>query len=61
MKLNEDWSIDLCNAAEKPVCLPEGNRLPISRETKDLDIIMRLYAPDLEKSKAWEPPKAKRL
>jgi hypothetical protein len=27
----------------------------------DLDIILRLYAPDLERYESWTPPKAKKL
>jgi len=41
--------------------VPEENCLPINWEDMDLDIIMRLYAPDLEKDKSWTAPKAKKL
>ena len=27
----------------------------------DLDIIMRLYAPDLDRYESWTPPKTKKL
>ena len=60
-KLDEDGGIRIVIAAEQPAGAPEENWLPINREDMDLDIIMRLYAPDLEKYKSWTPPKAKKL
>ena len=60
-KLDEDGGIRIVIAAEPPEGVPEENWLPINREDMDLDIIMRLYAPDLEKYKTWTPPKAKKL
>jgi len=60
-KLDEDGGIRIVIAAEQPEGVPEENWLPINREDMDLDIIMRLYAPDLEKYKSWTPPKAKKL
>ena len=41
--------------------MPEENWLPINREDMDLDIIMRLYAPDLERYERWTAPTAKKL
>jgi hypothetical protein len=35
--------------------------IPINRDDMDLDIIMRLYAPDLERYESWTPPKTKKL
>lgn len=40
--------------------MPEENCLPVNRGDYDLDIIMRLYTPDLEKFKTWMPPKAEK-
>jgi hypothetical protein len=60
-KLDKDGGIRVVIAAEKPDGIPEENWLPITREDLDLDIVMRLYIPDLEKFKDWTPPKAKRL
>ena len=35
-----------------------SDRLPISREDLGIDVIMRVYVPDLEKMKTWKAPKA---
>jgi hypothetical protein len=35
--------------------------LPITREDLDIDIIMRLYIPDLGRYAGWTPPIARRL
>ena len=48
-KLDEDGGIRIVIAAEQPKGVPEENWLPINRADMDLDIIMRLYAPDLER------------
>jgi len=58
MKLNEDGGIEIHVAAEQPQGVPEENWLPINRKDEALDIITRIYAPDLEKMKTWTPPKA---
>jgi len=58
MKLNDDGGIEVYLAAEKPEGVPEENWLPINRKDENLDIILRLYEPDLEKMKSWTPPRA---
>ena len=58
MKLNADGGIDIYVAAEKPDDVPEENWLPISREDIGIDLIMRVYQPDLNKMKTWKAPKA---
>ncbi len=58
MKLDEDGGIEIYVAAEKPEGVPEENWLPINRQDEGLDIIMRVYQPDLEKMKTWQAPKA---
>ena len=60
-KLNEDGGIRIVIAAEQPEGVPEDNWLPINREDMDLDIIMRLYAPDLDRYETWSAPIARRL
>jgi len=60
-KLDEDGGIRIVIAAEQPEDVPEENWLPIERRDVGLNVIMRLYAPDLEKFRAWTPPKAKKL
>jgi hypothetical protein len=58
MKLNKDGGIDVYIAAKKPQGVPEENWLPINRDSTDLDVILRIYAPDTAKMKNWTPPKA---
>ncbi len=60
-KLDEDGGIRIVVAAEQPEGVPEENWLPINRTDMDLDIIMRLYAPDLERYATWTAPVARRL
>ena len=61
MKLNKDGGIEVYIAAEKPKDVPEENWLPIPRKDEDLDMVMRIYAPDLKKLKTWKPPKAEKV
>jgi hypothetical protein len=58
MKLNADGGIEIHVAANKPEGVPSENWLPINRKDENLDLIMRLYVPDLEKFKSWSAPKA---
>ena len=58
MKLDENGGIEVYVAAEKPEGVPEENWLPINRKDEDMDIILRIYVPDLEKMKTWTVPKA---
>lgn len=57
MKLNADGGIEIYVAAKQPEGVPEENWLPIERKDEGLDIILRVYAPDLEKLENWKPPK----
>ncbi len=61
MKLNKEGGIEIYIAAEKPEGVPEDNWLPINRENIDLDVILRIYAPDTEKMKDWKVPKAEKI
>ena len=61
MKLNDAGGIEIYVAAEKPEGVPEENWLPINRKDEEMDIVMRIYDPDLEKMKTWEVPKAEKL
>jgi hypothetical protein len=61
MKLDEDGGIAVYIAAEKPESVPEENWLPINRKDEDMDVILRIYVPDLEELETWEPPKAERI
>ena len=60
-KLGKDGGIRIVIAAEKPEGVPKENWLPINRGDIDIDIIMRLYSPDLERFRTWTPPNVKRL
>lgn len=61
MKLNQDGGIDIYIAAEVPNGVPEENWLPIKRKDEDMDLVLRLYVPDLVKMKTWKTPKAEKL
>ena len=61
MQLDKDGGITVYVAAEKPEGVPEENWLPVNRKDENLDIILRLYEPDLEKMKAWQTPRAEQV
>jgi hypothetical protein len=58
MKLDENGGIEIHVAAEKPEGVPEENWLPINRKDEVMDLVLRIYVPDLEKMKTWKAPKA---
>ena len=60
-KLIKGGGIEIIIVAEKPEEVPEEKWLPIQREDLELNIILRIYAPDLEKMKTWKAPKAIRI
>ena len=60
-KLDEDGGIRIVIAAEQPEGVPLENWLPVNRGDYDIDISMRLYAPDLDRFANWTAPVAKRL
>ena len=61
MKLADDGGIEIHVAAERPEGVPEENWLPINRGDVPLDLVMRIYAPDVEKLKTWNAPKAEQV
>ena len=61
MKLNKDGGIEIYVASEKPEDVPTENWLPLNRGDYGIDVVLRLYVPDLEKFKSWTVPKAERL
>jgi hypothetical protein len=61
MQLDEDGGIEVYVAAEKPEGVPEENWLPINRKDEDMDIILRVYEPDLDEMQTWKAPKAEKL
>jgi hypothetical protein len=60
-QLNADGGIEIYIAADKPAGVPEENWLPINRKDEEIDLILRIYVPDLVKMKTWEAPKAIKL
>jgi len=61
MKLSADGGIDIYIAATKPEGVPAENWLPINRKDERLDVILRMYVPDLEKLKTYVVPKAEMI
>ena len=61
MALGKDGGIEIHIAARKPGGVPEANWLPISRRNEDIDAVLRVYVPDLEKMSTWVPPKAEKV
>lgn len=61
MKLDADGGLKIYVSAAKPDGVPLENWLPINREDLGIDIILRIYAPDLEKIKTWQAPKAAKI
>jgi hypothetical protein len=61
MKLDDSGGIAIYVAEKRPGGVPEENWLPIVRRDENIDMVMRVYDPDLEKFKNWEAPKAERL
>lgn len=60
-KLNKDGGIEIYISEKLPKGVPEENWLPINRKDEKLDMILRIYVPDLDKVKAWKAPKAVKL
>ena len=58
MKLNDKGGIDVYVSAKQPDGVPKENWLPVNRKDENLDVILRIYMPDLEKFKTWSVPKA---
>jgi hypothetical protein len=60
-KLNDDGGIDIYVSAAKPDGVPEENWLPIQRKDEKIDVILRVYVPDLQKMKKWVRPAAEKI
>jgi hypothetical protein len=56
--LDRTGGIEIAVSTERPAGVPRENWLPINRENRELELIVRIYAPDLEKLKTWAPPTA---
>jgi len=60
-KLNEDGGIEIYVVAERPSGVPEENWLPLNRKDEEIDLILRIYVPDMEKMKTWKVPTAQKI
>ena len=61
MKLDRQGGIEIHIAVRKPDGVPEENWLPITRKDENMDVIMRIYVPDLGKLKTWKAPRAEQV
>lgn len=61
MKLDDEGGIAIYVAAEQPEGVPDENWLPLVRGDYAIDVIMRIYAPDIERFAKWKPPVAEKL
>ena len=61
MKLNEEGGIEIYISEEQPEGVPDENWLPLNRGDYGIDVVLRLYEPDLEKYKTWKAPMADKL
>ncbi len=61
MKFNDEGGISIYIAAEQPAGVPDENWLPIERRDQDLDVIMRIYDPDLAAFSEYDPPRAQKI
>ena len=61
MRLDDDGGIAIHIAAEHPVGVPQENWLPLVRGDYSIDVIMRIYAPDLDRFESWTAPTAEMI
>lgn len=61
MKLNEEGGIEIYVSTEQPAGVPAENWLPINRLDQGIDIILRIYAPDMERIASWKAPVAEKI
>lgn len=61
MKLDEKGGIEIHVAPAKPAGVPAENWLPSGGKEEQLDVILRVYGPDIEAMKRWKAPKAEKL
>ena len=61
MKLNQSGGLEIHISPRQPEGVPKENWLPSGGKDENLDVIMRVYAPDIEAMKTWKAPKAEKL
>ena len=60
-ELDEDGGIRIVIAEEQPEGVPEKNWLPLNRGDYDIDLSMRIYAPDLKRFANWTQPVVRKI
>ena len=55
-KLDEDGGIAIYLSAEQPEGVPDENWLPMERGDYGVDLLLRIYAPDLQAFATWTQP-----
>ncbi len=60
IQLDENGGVEIHISPEQPNDVQADNWLPSGGNeiVQDLDVIMRIYAPDIQKMETWKPPKA---
>ena len=61
MKVDGRGGIENHGAAREADGVPPEKWVPINRGDYGIDLLARIYAPDLERFKTWSPPKAERI
>lgn len=61
MKLDDMGGIEIHIAPTKPVDVAKENWLPSGEKDQQLDVMVRVYNPDIDAMKSWIPPKAENL
>ena len=61
MQLDADGGITIHVAAEQPPGVPRDNWLPLQPGDYGVDMILRIYAPDLDRYETWTPPVAEKV
>ncbi|MEO2168486.1 MAG: DUF1214 domain-containing protein, partial [bacterium] len=60
MKLDESGGLEIHISPKQPEGVPKENWLPSGGKDEQLDIVMRIYDPDIEAMKTWKAPKAEK-
>jgi hypothetical protein len=61
IKLDASGGIEIHVAATQPPGVPTENWLPIDRKDQPLNLRLRVYAPEIEKMRTWQTPRAERV
>jgi hypothetical protein len=61
MKLDASGGIEIHVAAKQPPRVPAEDWLPINRKDQVLHLRVRVYAPESERMRTWQMPRAERV